>query len=140
MYLLLNCKSPAPFGAARFQNTTTVAGRHTFHKAVFTLARYAFWLPGTFHLTLLSPPLRILVDYSGYPYNLSIVEAEVEHVGRDYAFNVFILADKSALAAINRALLVRLASFAASEIASEAIWIDANRSNEAWRTTMVPIK
>src|SRR5260370_29052945 len=62
-------------------------------------------------LTLLSPPLRILVDYSGYPYNLSIVEAEVEHVGRDYAFNVFILADKSALAAINRALLVRQASF-----------------------------
>jgi hypothetical protein len=98
MYLLLNCKSPAPFGAARFQNTTTVAGRHTFHKAVFTLARYALWLPGTFHLTLLSPPLRILVDYSGYPYNLSIVEAEVEHVGRDYAFNVFILADTSALA------------------------------------------
>ena len=29
------------------------------------------------------------------------MEAEVEHVGRDYAFNVFILADKSALAAIN---------------------------------------
>ncbi len=90
MYLLLNCKSPAPFGAARFQNTTTVAGRHTFHKAVFTLARYAFWLPGTFHLTLLSPPLRILVDYSGYPYNLSIVEAEgVSHgwgpmIGRMY--------------------------------------------------------
>src|SRR5260370_39131965 len=101
MYLLLNCKSPAPFGAARFQNTTTVAGRHTFHKAVFTLARYALWLPGTFHLTLLSPPLRILVDYSGYPYNLSILEAEVEHVGRAYDFNAFILADKSALAAIN---------------------------------------
>ncbi len=32
-------------------------------------------------------------------------------------------------------LLARLASFDAGEIASEAIWIDANRSNEARRTT-----
>src|SRR5260370_12881360 len=45
------------------------------------------------------------------------------------------MADTSALAAINRALLVRQASFGAGEIASEAIWIDANRSNELWRTT-----
>jgi len=36
-------------------------------------------------------------------------------------------ADTSALGAINRRLLVRLASFGAGEIPSEAIWIDANR-------------
>ena len=77
MYILLNCKSPASFGAARFQNTTTVAGRHALHKTMFTLTRYTLWLPGTFHLTLLSPPLRILVDYSGYPYNLSIAGQKV---------------------------------------------------------------
>src|SRR5260370_1194293 len=46
-----------------------------------------------------------------------------------------LLADKSALGAINRPLLVRLASCGAGEITSEAIWIDANRSNEARRTT-----
>ncbi len=32
-------------------------------------------------------------------------------------------------------VVVRLASFGASEIASEAIWIDANWSNEARRTS-----
>ena len=35
----------------------------------------------------------------------------------------------------NDPIVVRLASFGAGEIASEAIWIDANRSNEARRTT-----
>ncbi len=32
-------------------------------------------------------------------------------------------------------VVVRLASFGAGEIAFEAIWIDANWSNEAWRTS-----
>jgi hypothetical protein len=32
-------------------------------------------------------------------------------------------------------VVVRLASFGAAEIAFEAIWIDANRSNEARRTS-----
>jgi hypothetical protein len=33
--LLLNGKLPTPFGAASFQNTTAIAGRHAFHKTMF---------------------------------------------------------------------------------------------------------
>jgi hypothetical protein len=45
------------------------------------------------------------------------------------------MADKSAVGAINRPLLVRQSSFGAGEIASQPLWMDTKYSNEVWRTT-----
>jgi len=55
----LDSQFPAPFGAAGFKHTTTVAGRHALHKPMFTFARNALRLPGSFHRKPCSPPLLI---------------------------------------------------------------------------------
>src|SRR5438270_10843523 len=57
--ILLNGQTPTPFGAAGLENATSVAGCHALHKSMFTFARYALGLPGSFHEKASSPLLEI---------------------------------------------------------------------------------